>query len=185
MKLTVASISLEGQTIDLTPNLGWVREIVVHALVGQNPITEGLNGNLEISRVDENVSLRGYLDVDLRPACDRCLEEFVRPLHVDIHTDLSPKSKITDHDEPGSGAGEVELTAEDIDFSFYQGPEIDVSEIIREQIVLALPFRFICAEECRGLCPQCGANLNAGKCGCVPVAPLDSRWEGLRKFKGS
>lgn len=154
MKISVSSIPLEGQTIELTPKVGWIRKIVADALDERNPAIESLSGNLDISRVDKNVSLRGHLNVDLNPVCDRCLESFVRPLRLDIHIDLSPQTGIA-------------LTPDDLDFSFYRGPEIDVGEIIREQLILALPIRFVCAEECLGLCPRCAANLNLEKCRCV------------------
>ncbi|MBI4411620.1 MAG: DUF177 domain-containing protein [Deltaproteobacteria bacterium] len=163
MKITVSSIPLEGRTFELTSKTGWIREIVASALAEQNPAVEGLNGNLKISRVDKNVSLRGRLNVDLNPVCDRCLQSFVWPLCLDIHIDFSPKSGSSDN----RSGQEIELTPDDLNFSFYRGLEIDVGEVIREQLILALPIRFICAEECHGLCPQCGADLNLGKCGCV------------------
>ncbi len=64
----------------------------------------------------------------------------------------------------------------------YDGEEVDVSPLIREQLLLALPTRPLCQEGCRGLCPQCGANLNLNSCDCS-AAKFDPRLEALRSLK--
>ncbi len=60
---------------------------------------------------------------------------------------------------------ETDLRDEDLEFSLYDGCEIDLSPLIREQFLLSLPTRLLCHEECRGLCPGCGTNLNHNQCG--------------------
>jgi len=65
----------------------------------------------------------------------------------------------------------------------YEGDEIDLTPLVHEQIILALPTRPLCGESCRGLCPRCGANLNAGACGC-PAAPPDPRLAVLLTMRG-
>ncbi|MBI2339397.1 MAG: DUF177 domain-containing protein [Deltaproteobacteria bacterium] len=183
MKLTVSSIPLEGQTIELTPRLSWLCEIVAEALSGLNGSAESLAGSLSLNRVDRIVSLRGEMGVDINPACDRCLTAFVQRLHVPLHIDLSPRTEIGDSAGSPWSDEEMETSAADLDFSFYQEPEIDLKEIIREQVVLALPLQFLCAENCRGLCPRCGANLNVELCRCLPDNPADPRWGPLKKWK--
>jgi uncharacterized protein len=59
--------------------------------------------------------------------------------------------------------------------SYYEGEEIDLTPLVHEQIILALPTRPLCGEACRGLCPRCGANLNAAPCGCPTAPPADPR----------
>jgi uncharacterized protein len=77
-----------------------------------------------------------------------------------------------------SADAEREVEEEDLETSFYRDDRIDLNELLREQFYLALPMKPLCTEECRGLCPQCGINLNTGTCGCeVPwedprLAPL-------------
>ena len=66
------------------------------------------------------------------------------------------------------------LSADDLALSYYEGDEIDLTPLVHEQTILALPTRPLCRETCRGLCPRCGANLNSGACGC-PAAPPDAR----------
>jgi uncharacterized protein len=78
--------------------------------------------------------------------------------------------------------GEIELAPGDLTQSFYEGTEIDLTPLMYEQIMLALPTRPLCGEECRGLCPQCGINRNTGQCACV-VEAGDPRWSALRNLK--
>ena len=67
---------------------------------------------------------------------------------------------------PGQSKTEIELAAEDMEIDFQEGEEVDLDEIIREQIHLFLPMKFICREDCSGLCPTCGVNLNNTDCRC-------------------
>jgi len=73
-----------------------------------------------------------------------------------------------------SGDGEREIAEDDLTTAFYREGTLDVVEMLREQFTLALPMKPLCTETCRGLCPDCGANLNRVECGCAP------RWEDPR-----
>jgi uncharacterized protein len=76
------------------------------------------------------------------------------------------------------------LAEEDLETSYYRDDQIDLDELLREQFYLALPMKPLCLEECRGLCPQCGTNLNAGACAC-DTAWRDPRLEALRDIKNN
>jgi uncharacterized protein len=69
---------------------------------------------------------------------------------------------------------EREMQQEDVDTSYYRDHQIDLNQLMREQFYLALPMKPLCAADCRGLCPQCGTNLNTGSCTCT------SGWEDPR-----
>src|SRR4029077_14778902 len=92
---------------------------------------------------------------------------------------LAPRSIGDDHDG--------DLRAEDLEFSLYEGEEVNLTPLIREQMLLALPTRPMCREDCRGLCPQCGANLNERDCGCdretVQGRFADARFSVLQSIK--
>jgi len=79
------------------------------------------------------------------------------------------------------GDGEGEVTEDDLDTSVYRDDQIDVNEVLREQFYLVLPMKPLCREDCAGLCPQCGTNLNGGACGCEPPVE-DPRLAPLRKL---
>ena len=99
--------------------------------------------------------------------CSRCVEPF--EVAVDAAFDL----RYVPHDH-NSGDGEREIAEEDLSTAYYREGLLDVTEMLREQFQLALPMKPLCAEDCRGLCPACGANLNRMTCACAP------KWEDAR-----
>lgn len=112
---------------------------------------------LEYYRSGADLFLSGRASVDVCADCARCLEQFTFRLDVPLSFVLVPRPRF----EPKSELGE-----DDLDLSYYEGEEVDVSPLMGEQLVLALPTQPLCGEGCKGLCQQCGANLNAGPCGC-------------------
>ncbi|MCL6449796.1 MAG: DUF177 domain-containing protein [Acetobacteraceae bacterium] len=97
--------------------------------------------------------------------CARCLERFRTPVEVDYEEEYRegrPPAPV-----PG-GPRETALTGEDLRTVFFEGDFVDFGPDVRENLALALPMKPVCREECRGLCPRCGRNLNRGPCGCPP-----------------
>jgi len=107
--------------------------------------------------------------------CARCLDDFVVDMWRDFSFVLIPSA---------STATEAEENEGDLSLSFYHGDVVDLSPLLREQILLALPTRALCKESCKGLCPQCGANLNITSCNCSAETG-DSRLAALRGLKAS
>lgn len=105
--------------------------------------------------------------------CARCLESYTFDLRKDFSLVLVPEETLP---------ARLALTEDDLDLVYYRGEEIDVTPLVDEQIILALPTKPLCREECRGLCPQCGANLNSESCCCQPQKG-DPRWAVLRQLK--
>ncbi|HEY6146875.1 MAG TPA: DUF177 domain-containing protein, partial [Thermoanaerobaculia bacterium] len=77
---------------------------------------------------------------------------------------------------------ERELDKDDLDVYFYDEPEVSVAPIVEERIQMAVPMKPLCREDCLGLCPTCGKDLNQGPCNCRDEA-IDPRWEALSKLK--
>ncbi len=113
-----------------------------------------------VNRVGMDMRLRGDLVAALAVPCARCLKQV--PIRVAIPFDLLYASE----DPSGSRTGEIELHARDLDFSVYERDEIDLDAMVLEQIELDLPNRALCRDDCLGLCPQCGIDLNIDKCSC-------------------
>ena len=128
-------------------------------------VEPGLGVDLEYYRSGLDVFFQGALHGDVHGSCARCAEDYTFPLARDFRLVLTPRSAAVD------GA---QLSADDLALSTYEGDQIDVTPLVYEQAILALPTRPLCAETCRGLCPRCGANLNEGDCGC-PVESPDPR----------
>jgi uncharacterized protein len=106
--------------------------------------------------------------------CARCAEEFESRTERPFRFILTPRSI----------AAEAEA-ASDLavgDYAIYDGDEVDLSPLICEELLLALPTRPLCREECRGLCPRCGTNLNQGECRC-PEPASDPRLAVVRTLK--
>jgi uncharacterized protein len=84
--------------------------------------------------------------------------------------------------EEAPGAGEDEVDAAGLEVGYYNGRGIELNDVLREVVLLALPMRVVCSEECKGICPVCGQNRNMKDCGCQPVS-VDDRWNKLKSLK--
>jgi uncharacterized protein len=133
--------------------------------------------NIQATRAGAEVRLVGDVKADVQFDCDRCLAPTAIPVAQSFDLLYVPAAK------PGAG-DEKELGDDDLSIAFYQGEVIDVDELVREQVELALPMARVCDEQCRGLCPECGANLNQAECACA-VEEADLRWAALRNLKSN
>jgi len=129
--------------------------------------------NLRATRAAEKVELIGSVSAEAGFECDRCLAPVAVPIEQSFELRYVP---------PFQSAEERELGEKDLSIGFYQGDVINVDDIALEQIELALPMARLCTEQCRGLCPDCGANLNEGQCACT-MRQVDERWAALEELK--
>jgi uncharacterized protein len=105
--------------------------------------------------------------------CDKCLEE--------TEGFGSERSGVQLMHQPKEMKDEAELGDDDMGIIYIEDDEIDLEDIVRQEVVYHLPVRMVCGEDCKGLCQQCGANLNTGKCKCDDI--VDPRWSGLKGLK--
>ncbi|HEX2093565.1 MAG TPA: DUF177 domain-containing protein [Longimicrobiaceae bacterium] len=144
-----------------------------------HPIWEGteitlagpLEADLTARSVGNGVFVRGYLRGTLRLPCRRCLKEVEEELDEPVDFLFEELRE----DEAEEVQGEVYALPA-------RGDELDLTEPVREQVLLHVPRYVVCREECRGLCPQCGADRNEAPCDCVPEEP-SSPWDALKKIK--
>lgn len=111
--------------------------------------------------------VHGRLTTTLELECGRCLEPFVLPVASTFDLRYLPA-------DANQGEGEHEIADEDLDAVYYREGSLDVIDLLREQFQLVLPMKPLCTDGCRGLCPECGTNLNRTQCGCTP------KWEDPR-----
>jgi uncharacterized protein len=123
--------------------------------------------DFEIHKDKDRFRLVGTVLTELELSCSRCLEPFRMPVNASFDLRYLPASEMT-HDE------EREVEEDDLDTSYYREDQIDLNELLREQFYLALPMKPLCGDDCKGLCPTCGTNLNTGACDCAP------QWEDPR-----
>jgi uncharacterized protein len=125
---------------------------------------EPLNIRLKAFRIRELYEVQGTFSTRVRLACSRCLKDF--------ETMLTSAFELTYVKEvPGLmdvlDEQEIELKAEEIGLMVFKGEEINLHQGIQEQVVMAFPLQPLCDENCKGLCPQCGSDLNRRDCGCA------------------
>jgi uncharacterized protein len=115
-----------------------------------------------------------YLNASVRATgsflCDRCAAPFNLPLHTTYQMYY-----VQDETDAGDiDPAEVQVIPPGLS-------SIDLAEDVRQMVLLAVPLKLLCRDDCRGLCTSCGADLNTGQCTCPPE-PADTRWEALRGF---
>ena len=101
--------------------------------------------------VDNKLTINLTLTVDINFKCDRCLTDVKKHFEIKVAEMFVPRSEQLD----------------DQDEFVYDKSVIDISDLLHERLLLALPMTVLCKEDCKGLCPKCGKNLNLGKCDCV------------------
>jgi uncharacterized protein len=182
MEIFIDDIPEEGLTIKAkTEDDEWLLGTVRDALGGQFGEKDKASLIVTLIRFDDNVDVRGDVTIFSHPSCDRCLKTYPQKKTVAVHVLMAPLYETKKQEEEEDGL-EKELVKEDFEFSYYEGDRIDLSAIIREQIVLDEPMKHLCREDCKGICQRCGKDLNEGPCGCVETHH-DSRWDVLKGFK--
>ena len=122
-----------------------------------------------------NIRLIGEFSGDFEANCARCLEPV--QTHVAKDFDLIYRPLGSDR-----RADEVSISEAETEIGYYQGDGMELADSLREQVLLAVPVKFVCREDCKGYCPSCGKNLNEGACGCVSRV-TDPRWDALKELK--
>lgn len=203
MKLTVDQIPLAGLKIAFDPKIDWVSELVRDSFPAENPDLESVHGKIDLHRIDQEININGSIRLSLHPHCDRCGEKFEYAFQTPLHIVLSPaireaapvKKYYKDKKKKNESDREdwvEEMTDEDLSgaddegFFTYENGRFVLKDVLQECLVLQLPLKFLCAESCKGLCVQCGQNLNAGPCRCKPAVeieePKESVWDNLKNF---
>jgi uncharacterized protein len=132
-------------------------------------VMRGLQVDVEYYRAGLELFFTGTLHGEVHGSCARCLEDYAFPFERPFAFVLMPRaSGLVSHGRERPG-----LSADDMELSQYEGDEVDLTPLVHEQMILALPTRPLCGEGCRGLCSQCGVDLNTETCGCT--APRDPR----------
>lgn len=175
MKFRLEDISQEGQEAVFNENEEWLEDRLAHETFRFFYFVAPIKLHLHLRRSGRIVILMSKLEFTVKWVCARCLDSFVRNMKAEFTTTLRPKP-----DRPL--APEMELTREDLETEFYEGEEIDLTNLLQDQVLLTLPPKVLCKEDCRGLCPKCGKNLNREVCQCADK-DLDPRWAALKSFR--
>jgi uncharacterized protein len=123
----------------------------------------------------EDIRLVGEFSGSLELSCARCLEPVTQELKRTFDLLYRPQGADAGIDEAPVAEAEAEI-------SYYTGDGLLLEDVLREQVLLAVPLKVVCREECRGLCPHCGKNLNYEQCSCAGSVN-DVRWAPLKDLK--
>jgi uncharacterized protein len=139
---------------------------------GRAELVEEHHGKHQIIK---DIRLRGRLSTGIELQCARCLE----PVQQDIKRDFELLYRPLGAD---AGRDELSVTDAEAEIGYYQGDGILLEDVLREQVLLALPLKVTCREDCKGLCLHCGKNLNEEQCSCA-VPMEDPRWAALKEVR--
>lgn len=137
---------------------------------------ELIRENRGAREVVEDIRLVGNFAAELKSRCARCLEPVESSVAESFDLIYRPQGI-------DAVAAEASINRAETEIGYYQNGGVLLEDVLKEQVLLALPVKLICSAQCKGLCPQCGTNLNAGSCNCVSGIS-DPRWlalEDLRK----
>lgn len=122
-------------------------------LEGEGPwISNEIKVTGELTNNGRVLKIKGVIHATAKHQCNYCLEDFITPMEIPFSDNYQDESMKEIDDET--------------DLAYYNGDEIDIADLVRESMILAEPLRVVCSKSCRGLCPQCGINLNVSKCSC-------------------
>lgn len=156
-------------TLDLGPDY---KQIVPVESGGRADLVEEHHGK---HKVIQDIRIKGRLATKLETNCARCLE----PLTQDVKREFDLLYRPQGAD---AGRDELSVTDAEAEIGYYVGEGISLDDVIREQILLAVPVKVTCRADCKGLCPHCGKNLNQATCSCS-VTEEEPRWAALKDIR--
>lgn len=133
-----------------------------------------LRGEAEAVATKDGVTVHVTLTGEALLRCARCLQSFGYPLRLSFAEHFRPGP-------PGVEPAALQGGEDEVPYVTYDGKSIELDEVIRQHVLLALPMKPLCRADCLGLCPRCGKNLNEGPCTCGSEEE-DPRWAPLRQL---
>ena len=140
-------------------------------------LTDDVKAQGKLEKSGETILCHGSLQTKLSANCTRCLKVFSFAVNARLSVNFVPRV------ESKKPVDEIELSGMDVEEEFYDESQIDLSNPSRDLILLSLSQVMLCRENCLGLCPECGTNLNDNKCDCKPEGPSDPRFAVLQQLK--
>jgi len=148
------------------------RQVTPLATDGKATLIEEHQGAKDVI---QDIRVVGQMATSVEVACARCLDPVPRDIRRSFDLLYRPQ---------GSDAGrqEISVTQAEAEIGYYAGDGLLLEDVMREQVLLAVPIKTVCREDCKGLCPHCGQNRNQGSCDCA-VQESDPRWDALRGLR--
>ena len=185
MKILVDRLNDSPQPFEFEAGSAWWRAAVPADPELPRELDEPLRLAVSAYRVGDDLIVDGQVVGRVPLQCARCLARYGHELREVFRLVLEPAGERVPADPEGAdGLARYGMcVAEELETGWYRGSEIDLSGFVHELICLALPVKPLCREECAGLCPRCGADRNAGPCGCPEPAGDDSPFAVLKALR--
>lgn len=159
--LTELSVDFDAQQCDLPREIG--------------TLVTPIHLDAQVRKVREEIVIEGRVSSWIQMSCARCLKPH------QVHLDDSFEVKYLPYPQELDSVEEIELNETDMGITYYTGEDINLTELVREQVLLLLPVKALCKTDCAGLCPSCGKDLNEGPCSCAQE-PVDHRFAMLKNL---
>lgn len=150
MKIEVFEIPEDGLNIEIEeiPKIEGIK------------ITKLFNAVFRIEKKEKEVFVKGIINGEVELQCSRCLKDYKMPIKSIVELSYHPIEELNKEEL-------VELKSDEMDVDFYRKGLIETEDIVRDQILLSIPMKPLCSEDCKGLCHICGTDLNEFSCGCT------------------
>lgn len=176
MKISIQDVAESGLELIFSGEQGVLFQALEAAQVPEGiRIDPAITGRLQVRKSGDEILFAAQVRAAISYQCARCLEWTTTSREVDVNL-------VVRKGEP-SLPPEYEMEASDADEIVAEGPEIDAGRIIVQELLLELPMKPLCREDCPGICPVCGGRRGEGECRCSGEEPVDSRWAELEKLK--
>lgn len=162
MKLSLSTI----------PDAGLVLDVAEPLVSTHFKLCSPVRASLRIDKAEAEIFVRGKAGIALELLCSRCIKTFAKDMDLDINAVYAPIAEFRKEDNH-------EVYDDELDMAFYEGDDLDLDELLKEQIILNIPMQPLCNEDCKGICPGCGTDLNVASCRCEHEH-TDSRLEILK-----
>jgi len=179
MEILIEQIKEEGLVFEFEKSAAAFPVLAEMVAGGECEFPVPIRTALRAIRVGDMIEIEGDIETAVRLPCSRCLQPFETPLKSRFA--LTYQRRTTDGIED-TEPQEVELSAADMGIVYFQGEKIDLIDPIQEQVVMEYPLRGLCKPDCKGLCPKCGADLNADLCDC-DRSPPPGKFAVLKNLK--
>jgi uncharacterized protein len=163
MKLSINDIPEEGLNLEISEEK-----------VAPDFIFSPVQASLAIHKAGTQVCVKGNVTAKVKLTCSRCLKDFFREMSVPVDVVYYPIEELRSDET-------YEIKTEELDLGFYSDDEIELLDLMSEQIMLNVPMKPLCSDECRGICSICGADLSSQSCECVEQEG-DPRFGVLKKL---
>ena len=164
MKIVISEIPEEGMDVELNENIS------LESVKTASPLHAVLN----MRTIGSEVLVNGMLEGEVELMCSRCLNAYTMRVRPQINVVYEPSEVINKEEHH-------KLKSDELDTGFYKNDTLDTDEFLVEQLLLNLPMKPLCSPECKGICPNCGADLNVLSCNCS-VSEIDPRLKVLEQL---